>query len=75
MSDLRATVGEAMASLVKATGRNRDELFGERALELTELSGPAAHAAGLIEGAAIALGLTALELLDQLDEPLDSARR
>jgi hypothetical protein len=29
----------------------------------------AAHAAGVIEGAAIALGLTALELLDEIDAP------
>jgi hypothetical protein len=42
-------------------------------LELERLPGAAAHAAGLIEGAAIALGLTVLELLDELDGPLDSA--
>ena len=67
---LREAVGQALATLQQATGRNAEELFGERALgELDTLASEAAHAAGIIEGAAIACGLTALDLLDEFDLP------
>ena len=55
-----------MEILTAETGRDADALFGERVLEPAQMSSPAAHAAGVIEGAGIALGLTALELLDEL---------
>jgi hypothetical protein len=63
---LRAAIVEAMEILTAETGRDADALFGERVLEPAQMSSLAAHAAGVIEGAGIALGLTALELLDEL---------
>jgi hypothetical protein len=38
----------------------------ERVLEPEQMTPAAAHAAGIIEGATIALGVTALELLDEV---------
>jgi hypothetical protein len=67
MSDLRAAVLEALSTLESETGRDPDALFGERVLEPGDMSPLAAHAAGVIEGAGIALGLTALELLGEVD--------
>ena len=65
--DLFDAVSEALAIVVDATGLSSDELFGERVLgELTHLPPPAAHAAGVLEGIGVALGLTTLELLDEL---------
>jgi hypothetical protein len=63
---LRAALVEAMEILTTETGHDADELFGERVLEPAQMSPLAAHAAGIIEGAGIALGVTALELLDEL---------
>jgi hypothetical protein len=64
---LRETVADAVETLTRATGLNADALFGSRVIDdLGSLPGPAAHAAGLIEGAALACDLTALELLDLL---------
>ena len=67
MDELRAVVIEAREELRAETGLDQEALFGERVLEPHDLTALAAHAAGLIEGAAIALGLTALELLDEVD--------
>lgn len=66
MNSLRSSVLEALAVLETDTGQDRDALFGDRVLEPTHMSPRAAHAAGIIEGAALALGLTALELLDEV---------
>lgn len=68
---LRESVTEAVETLVRSTGLDVDALFGARVVDdLGSLPGPAAHAAGLIEGAALACDLTAIELLDLLlDDP------
>jgi hypothetical protein len=64
---LRETVTEAIETLTQATGLDVDALFGSRVVDdLGSLPGPAAHAAGLIEGAALAWDLTVLEVLDVL---------
>jgi hypothetical protein len=64
---LRESVTEAVETLVRSTGLDVDALFGSRVVDdLGSLPGPAAHAAGVIEGAALAFDLTALELLDLL---------
>jgi hypothetical protein len=67
VDDLRAVLVEARKELLSETGLDQESLFGERALEPGDMTALAAHAAGVIEGAAIALGLTALELLDEID--------
>ena len=67
VDELRAMVIEARDELLAETGLDQEALFGARVLEPHEMSVRAAHAVGLIEGAAIALGLTALELLDEVD--------
>lgn len=67
MNELRAAVMEAREELEAETGLDQEALFGARTLEPHEMTPRAAHAAGVIEGAAIALGLTALELLDEID--------
>jgi hypothetical protein len=64
--DLVKTLVEAMETLLEETGLDAEALFGERILEAAEMSTRAAHAAGIIKGAAIALGVTALELLDEV---------
>ena len=65
VKELLEMVLEARDELLAETGRDVDALFGERVLEAADMTPRAAHAAGLIEGAAIALGVTALELLDE----------
>ena len=67
MDDLRAAVAEALEKLLEETGLDEEALFGQRVLASHDMTARAAHAAGVIEGAAIALGLTALELLDEID--------
>jgi hypothetical protein len=67
VDELRAAINEAREDLLAETGLDEETLFGERALEPSAMTARAAHAAGIIEGAAIALGLTALELLDEVD--------
>lgn len=67
MNDLRAAIIDAIETLCIETGQDAEALFGERVLEAPDMSPCAAHAAGIIEGAGIALGLTALELLDEVD--------
>jgi hypothetical protein len=65
-SILHAAIAEALDILTTETGHDADALFGERVLEPAQMSARAAHAAGIVEGAGIALGLTALELLDEI---------
>lgn len=67
MNELRIVVLEALETLRTETSYDADALFGEHVLAPADMSPGAAHAAGIIEGAGIALGLTALELLDELD--------
>ena len=63
--DLHAAVTEAFETLVAETGLDSDALFGDRVLgEFDGVSARTAYAAGIIEGAGIALGMTALELVD-----------
>ena len=65
--DLVNAVREALVIVRGATGLTSEDLFGSRVLgELTHLPPPAAHAAGILEGIGVALGLTTLELLDEL---------
>ena len=67
MNDLRAAIFDALETLRTETGLDAEALFGERVLAPPDMSATAAHAAGIIEGAGIALGLTALELFDEVD--------
>ena len=67
MDELRAAVIEAREELLAETGLDQEALFGERVLEPQDMPARAAHAAGVIEGAAVALGVTVLELLDEID--------
>jgi hypothetical protein len=67
VDDLQEALREALAVLHTETSLDAEALFGERVVRPEEMTAPAAHAAGLIEGAAIALGVTALELLDEVD--------
>lgn len=65
--DLFDVLREALDIVRSETGHSADELFGERVLgKLGHLAPEAAHAAGMLEGAGVALGLTTLELLDEL---------
>jgi hypothetical protein len=66
VSELALALAEAIEILQAETRLGVEELFGERRLEPEQMTPRAAHAAGIIEGAGIALGLTALELLDEL---------
>jgi len=65
-SELEEAVREAMEVVLAETGGDVEALFGERDIDRTPLSIRASHAAGVIEGAGVALGLTALELFDEL---------
>jgi hypothetical protein len=71
MDELRAAVIEAREDLRAETGLDEETLFGARVVEPQDMTARAAHAAGVIEGAAMALGLTALELLDEIDASCD----
>jgi hypothetical protein len=64
--DLRLGIREALQTLLGETGHDAEALFGERVLEPAQMSSTAAHAFGTIEGAALGLSVTALELLDEL---------
>ena len=66
IDDLRQALRDALEQLRIETGLDSDDLFGDRILEETAMSARSAHAIGVVEGAAIALGLTALEPLDQV---------
>jgi hypothetical protein len=73
--DLITAVTEALETLTSTTGLDTEQLFGERViLDLSTLPSQAAFAAGVIEGAGVALGLTALELLDELNLPAPQDR-
>jgi hypothetical protein len=70
--DLLAAITGALETLTTTTGLDTQHLFGERAIEdLSGLPSEAAFAAGVVEGAGVALGLTTLELLDALGLPRD----
>lgn len=73
MDDLREAIREASETLVRATGLSVRALFSDRRLdEPGVLPAPdTQRAAGIVEGAAIALGLTVNELLDELDYPYE----
>ena len=62
---LKEAIADAMDTLTEETRLDANALFGERVLEPAQMSAPAAFAAGLIEGAAIMAGMTALELVDE----------
>jgi len=68
MDDLEAAIIEAADTLKAATGQELRALFRDRYLDEPGVlpSPDAQRAAGLVEGAAIALGLTVNELLDEL---------
>ena len=64
----RDVIAEALALAVKATGFSPDELFGDGlGFGRTDLGGEAAWSTGYLEGAASALDVTVLEMLDSLD--------
>jgi hypothetical protein len=67
MDNLQAAIADALGTLRDAAGLDGEALFGERSLDPEALPARAAHAFGIIEGAAIALGITPLELLDEID--------
>jgi hypothetical protein len=73
MDELQAAIIEAAETLKAATGKDLHALFRDRFLdEPGALPSPEAQrAAGLVEGAAIALGLTVNELLDELSFDCD----
>lgn len=62
---LRKSLGDALRTARAQTGLTADELFSE-AVVLTSLAPPAGYCCGLIEGAARALNVTVIELLDEL---------
>lgn len=65
--DLRRFLSEQLQVLVSETGHDVGALFGDHVVDdFAELPARLAHAAGCIEGAALALGVTVLEMLDEL---------
>ena len=64
-SDLIAAVQEALGTLTEA-GHPVDAIFGDRSTLPEQLESDVAYAVGIVDGAGIALGLTAIELLDEL---------
>jgi hypothetical protein len=65
--NLLEAVTEALETLTSTTGLDVEQLFSERViLDLSTLPSQAAFAAGVIEGAGVALGLTTLELLEEI---------
>lgn len=63
--DLVAAVGHAAAIIRAWTGNAASEYF-DNLREVAAGPPEACHAVGVIEGAAIALGMTPIELLDDL---------
>lgn len=67
MDELHEGIAEALDILKTSTGASIDQLFGDRLVDQPDTLSPTAErATGFIEGAALALGLTVLELLDHL---------
>lgn len=64
--ELRKSIGDALRTARAQTEMTADELFCE-VVDLTLLAAPAGYCCGLIEGAAQALNVTALELLHDLN--------
>jgi hypothetical protein len=64
-SELDAAIRDALGELADA-GLGIEAVFGERSTLTESLTPAAAYAAGIVDGAGIALGLTALEVLDEL---------
>ena len=62
------TFSGAIESLRAETGLEAEALFGDRVLDASEMTPTTAYAFGMIDGAALALGLTSIELADQLEE-------
>ena len=73
-TQFRLMLGEALDQVAKATGKPADEVVSDGPA-MDELRGrdAGAWAMGFLEGAAAALDLTVLELLDEMDM-LPSAR-
>jgi hypothetical protein len=67
MNDLSFTelIAEALTAIANG-GHSVEHVFGDRDVDPSNTSSHEAHAIGFIEGAAAALDLTALELLDEL---------
>ncbi|MDB4959625.1 MAG: hypothetical protein JWO36_7194 [Myxococcales bacterium] len=67
MNDLSFTemIAEALNAIANG-GHTIDHVFGDRDVDPSVRSSQEAHAIGFIEGAAAALDLTALELLEEL---------
>ena len=69
MNDLsfKRAVAEVLDQVVNGTGESADRLFGEgTAFGRTDVGNDVARAIGDLEGAASALDVTVLELLDSL---------
>lgn len=66
-ASFKDVIAEALAELVAASGETADQLFGEGTAFTRDWPSSAARACGLIEGAAMALDVTVLELLWSLE--------
>ncbi len=73
-ASFKDVIAEALAELTAASGATPDQLFGDGTAFTREWTGAAARACGLIEGAAMALDITVLELLWSLDLGSDNNR-
>lgn len=62
--DLREALEEAV-ELLRRLARPAMDLFGDAPPTTEEMTPAVAHAVGLVEGAAVALRLTPVELLDE----------
>ena len=69
---LRSDVKSAL-EIIRQSGHDLGALFDRREVELEKLPPPAGYYCGFIEGVALSLDLTVLELLDELG--LDLAGR
>ncbi len=63
--DLTLSIRDALETLL-AAGHDVESVFGDRSLEVRAQSADVAYAIGTIDGAGVALGLTAIELLYEL---------
>ena len=62
--ELHEALRDATAVL-REVGRAAEDLFGNRPPVGRDLTPPVAHAMGLVEGAAVALNATPMQLLDE----------